>query len=250
MSLILEALRRSEAERRRGQTPDLLSDIVPASRTARAAPRNWSVIAALAAAAAITLFTVLWWLRSPVRPHSSTVVPTEPANAVAEVTSPAPSTRAPQSQPNLQPPAPVVLRPLKPPTRTASQKIPPVAAPALSPARGTAPATARDVESGPPSISAPLAVASTAPATESASAFASADVPLKLSDLSAEERQQLPALKVSMHMWAPDAGNRFAIIDGTRVNEGDRIGDALIEAIHQDSVVLSWRGRHIRLPIR
>lgn len=110
-------------------------------------------------------------------------------------------------------------------------------------------ATARIVESSPLSNVAPAEVEST-PAAESASPFASADVPLKLSDLSAEDRQQLPALKVSMHMWAPDAGNRFAIIDGTRVNEGDRIGDALIEGIQRDSVMLAWRGRHIRLPIR
>jgi general secretion pathway protein B len=83
-----------------------------------------------------------------------------------------------------------------------------------------------------------------------ASVFASPDAPVKLSDLSAEDREQLPILKVSMHMWSPEAGNRFAIIDGTRVNEGDRVGEATIEAIRQDSVMLSWRGRQIRLPIR
>jgi hypothetical protein len=67
-------------------------------------------------------------------------------------------------------------------------------------------------------------------------------VPLRLADLSSEERQQLPALKVSMHMWAPAAGDRFAIIDGTRVNEGDRLGDATVESIQNDGVMLAWRG--------
>lgn len=76
------------------------------------------------------------------------------------------------------------------------------------------------------------------------------DVPLRLADLSSEERQQLPALKVSVHMWAPDGAHRFAIIDGTRVHEGDRIGDATVEAIEQDGVLLAWRGQRIRLPIR
>ena len=51
-------------------------------------------------------------------------------------------------------------------------------------------------------------------------------------------------------MWASEATNRFAIIDGTRVNEGSRVGQATVEAIEQDAVVLSWRGRRIRLPIR
>jgi general secretion pathway protein B len=53
-----------------------------------------------------------------------------------------------------------------------------------------------------------------------------------------------------MHMWAPDAAHRFVIIDGARANEGDRIGDAMVEAIQPDSVLLEWRGRKIRLPIR
>jgi general secretion pathway protein B len=80
--------------------------------------------------------------------------------------------------------------------------------------------------------------------------FTSEVGPLRLADLSSDERQQLPALKVSMHMWASDAANRFAIIDGTRVNEGDRLGPATVEAIEQDGVLLSWQGRRIRLPIR
>ena len=89
-----------------------------------------------------------------------------------------------------------------------------------------------------------------APASTNTPAFASPDAPVKLGDLSSEDRAQLPTLKVSMHMWSPDAGSRFAIIDGTRVNEGDRVGEATIEAIQQDSVMLSWHGRQIRLPIR
>jgi general secretion pathway protein B len=40
MSLILEALRKSEAERRRGESPDLRTELPPvASRRAIAAPR-------------------------------------------------------------------------------------------------------------------------------------------------------------------------------------------------------------------
>lgn len=269
MSLILEALRRSEAERRRGQTPDLLSDIVPASRAAHAGPRNRNIMAALAAASAVSLLAVAWWLRSP---PQSPIIPSQRVETTAEAPSPAPSTAppssaipstiaastaarstvAPQARPAFQPPAPLAPPPLQPPARATTQprEIPRPAAPAMQAPQNDGQATARMGESGALSNAAPAAVEPTIPAPEAASPFASADVPLKLSDLSAEDRQQLPALKVSMHMWAPDAGNRFAIIDGTRVNEGDRIGDALIEGIQRDSVMLAWRGRHIRLPIR
>jgi general secretion pathway protein B len=140
---------------------------------------------------------------------------------------------------------------LKPPASA-----PPVAATtdapaATTPNRTPAPATMEPE----PALPTPAQVASIeqpAPPSTPATApvFASPDAPVKLSDLSAEDREQLPVLKVSMHMWSPDAGNRFAIIDGMRVNEGDRVGEATIEAIRQDSVMLSWRGRQIRLPIR
>ncbi len=73
---------------------------------------------------------------------------------------------------------------------------------------------------------------------------------MALSDLSAGERQQLPPLKVSMHLWDSNSADRFAIVDGTRVGEGDRIGDAFVESITRDGLVLAWNGRRLRLQIR
>ncbi len=73
---------------------------------------------------------------------------------------------------------------------------------------------------------------------------------LQLADLSAEQRRQLPPLKMSMHMWNQDPARRFVIIDGARLGEGDRIGDAVIDRITADSVVLDWNGRRLRLSLR
>ncbi len=73
---------------------------------------------------------------------------------------------------------------------------------------------------------------------------------LRLADLSAEQRQQLPPLKISMHMWNDAPAQRFVIIDGNRLAEGDRIGDAVLEAIRADGVVLNWNGRRLKLAIR
>ena len=63
MSLSLEALRKSEAERRRGQTPDLLTDAIPVAPAARRAPPNWTVLLPVIGAALITLLLVVWCLR-------------------------------------------------------------------------------------------------------------------------------------------------------------------------------------------
>lgn len=257
MSLILEALRKSEAERRRGQTPDLLTDALPVALVARRRTPNWPVLLPVAGAALITLLLVLWWLRpSAERVPDGTAAndasldaqtgnepastPLDAATVQAPPDLPAPAIRssAPSATPaTLTPPAPAPVASATDPAATTQAPTPPPAEAKPATALPT-PAQVASLEPLPPPVSA------------NTPAFASPDAPVKLSDLSAEDRAQLPTLKVSMHMWAPDAGSRFAIIDGARVNEGDRVGEAMVEAIQPDSVMLSWRGRQVRLPIR
>ena len=76
------------------------------------------------------------------------------------------------------------------------------------------------------------------------------DDALSLSDLTPDERKALPPLKLSMHLWNDDASRRFVILDGNRLREGDRDGDAVVTAITTDGVLLDWNGRRIRLSIR
>jgi general secretion pathway protein B len=88
-----------------------------------------------------------------------------------------------------------------------------------------------------------------APATIVAAAAPSAQSPaMPLSDLPVSQREKLPPLRMSMHMWAPT--QRFAIIDGARVSEGDRVGDAVVEAITSDGVILAWQGQRLHVPVR
>ena len=264
MSLILEALRKSEAERRRGQTPDLLTDALPVAPTTRRAPPNWTMLLPVMGAALITLLLVVWWLRPSAGPVSNDAA-RDPSvdgatTATQELPATSPSTTSNvQAQPSLSPPVIRSPAPAAPPaTLTPPVAVPPAAtaAPPATPATVRAPASAlaTDVAEPRPALPGPAQVASleqpSAPVSTNTPAFASPDAPVKLADLSSEDRAQLPTLKVSMHMWSPDAGSRFAIIDGTRVNEGDRVGEATIEAIQPDSVMLSWHGRQIRLPIR
>lgn len=52
-----------------------------------------------------------------------------------------------------------------------------------------------------------------------------------------------------MHMWSPDPAQRFAILDGQRVAEGDRLGSAVVERIEPDGIILAAEGRRVRLPL-
>ena len=78
-----------------------------------------------------------------------------------------------------------------------------------------------------------------------------ADEPVlqSLADLGADERNGLPTLKVSMHVYADNPARRFMIIDGQRVGEGARLADGVILVrIRRDGAELDVHGRRLLLP--
>ena len=87
---------------------------------------------------------------------------------------------------------------------------------------------------------------SASPATAPANAADESLPPISVLD--AMDRAALPALKLSMHVFADEPGKRFAIIDGQRVTEGATLGNAVVVAIRRDGVVLDVNGRRVLLP--
>ena len=71
-----------------------------------------------------------------------------------------------------------------------------------------------------------------------------------MSELDPQSRRALPPLRLTMHMWNDDPGKRFVILDGQRLSEGDHAGEAVIESIRRDGVLLDWNGRKLLLPLR
>ena len=224
MSLILDALRKSEAERRRGQLPALALELPPAP-SRRAPARAWwialPVMAALAAAA---------WLAA-----GSMDAPAPGASAGDAEPTPAPADAARRVARPVAPPVTVRTAPALPRDAVRDERPAPRATgPAPAPAHAPAPMRPVPLPAGPPPAVAATPDASTV---------------LALADLSPAERRALPPLKLSMHMWSPDAARRFAIVDGQRLVEGDRIGNAVVERIEPDGVVLASDGRLVRVPL-
>ena len=212
MSLILDALKKSEAERLRGQTPTLLSPMAAAPRHARASEKSRLPLQVLIVLLIIALILGYFYTKTP-----ATSSPPALAPAVNKESRPVPAMIDP---PVVAAPKPAAIKP------AAS---PPVAVVTPSPIVPTAT----------PQISqAPASIPEAAPTTRMAS----------LSELPTEQRQQLPTLKLSMHVYSPEASKRFAIIDGQRVNEGSVLGTAVVEKIRQDGVVLSVQGQSYLLP--
>jgi general secretion pathway protein B len=235
MSLILEALRKSEAERRRGMAPDLHAEQSPLHVTRPAALPAW----AWWLLACAFLLAAAWLLRGLLPLQAIPATPTPGAVATTVATTP-PGEHA-ATQPRFRSPPPATI---------------PTTSPAAAAPRQPA-ATAADTVPVSAGASPAVAAAPLPPAPEPASPAPSAvprpaptDAPLRLSDLSAEERKSLPPLKLSMHLWNPDPAQRFVILDGNRVGEGDRVGDMVVATITADGVELDWNGRRLQVPIR
>lgn len=275
MSLILEALRKSEAERRRGQAPDLRVELPPAPAT-RAAPASvWRRVAVmLALLLPAGWLARAWWPAPPpaAPPHTSTATPAPTRDAPP--TAPAPLAAVPAAATAATAPATTPARPAaassasaagvapstSPPTSTststsavaatsaATTGVAPSTPPSTSAAAATTAAPAAPAPAAPPSATPPASLPAPPLPAQPASA-AAIDTSLPLSTLSVEERRALPPLKLSMHLWNPDPARRFVILDGQRAGEGDRIGAAVVAAITREGVVLDWNGRRLRLPL-
>jgi general secretion pathway protein B len=249
MSLILEALRKSEAERRRAQAPDLFAPAQVAVAPARRAPLAWLAGGGTLALVVVALLLVRAFAPTPeqARPANAGTATDPPADArpaqaiSAPATPTAPTSTAPRLLPaEEKPPAAVADASPSGPVPQAGNADAAIAtttggevaeaAPAAEPVAPPPPAPAASVPEPPPA--------------------ADAGAPMRLSELGSEARRQLPPLKLTMHMWNEAAERRFVILDGHRLAEGDRIGALRVAEIRRDGVLLDWNGQRLELPLR
>lgn len=252
MSLILEALRKSEAERRRGEVPGLRVELPPLAPRARRGMPAWAWFAlAGVAVAAVLAFVALRGVdpapADPIRGAAAgnddgtgagatapaaaqdTAAPTDTLPRVERIVAPAPGpARGPAQPPAVVDATPAPTPGATPRANTGVADIPRVAVP-------PAPAPA---DPPPPR-----------PAAATPAPLPANDLP-RIAELPASQRERLPALKMTMHMWNADPARRFVIVDGRRLVEGDRVGEATVRTIDADGVVLDLDGQPLRLPLR
>ena len=249
MSLILEALRKSEAERRRAQAPDLFAPAQVAVAPARRLPPAWVLAggALLALVAAWLLARGLW----PTSEDRDPAVVLKSTDATTSLPRPA-ATPVPSNTRTPEQPTPRLLPTPAPLPAAVVDATAPAPTPRPDDANVTRAVVAGDdvVETIPAPIRQP---ASPLPAAEEPAPTPGGDdsaPPMRLSELAADARRQLPPLKLTMHMWNEAADRRFVILDGRRLAEGDRIGAAQVAEIRRDGVILDWNGQRLELPLR
>jgi general secretion pathway protein B len=251
MSLILEALRKSEAERRLGSAPDVLTPM-PVMH-APAARRPWALLA-ICATTLIAGTAWVWWSLHATPPRAQPVVLAQPARFAVDATSAA--TAAPirdggnqasartlpadRLQARIPPPLPLPTALKRPAEAQVAGPDPSRSVSSQSTTKAEAALAATPAQTNPQTL----------PATTPVPAAATDDPALlSVSDLSASERSALPALTVTMHVYADSPAQRFMIVDGQRVGEGGRLGEGIVIVhIRHDGAEIDAHGRHLLLP--
>ncbi|HSN00937.1 MAG TPA: general secretion pathway protein GspB [Rudaea sp.] len=279
MSLILEALKKSEANRRLGQAPDLGTPFTPARR--ERSPL-WALLVIVA-----SLGAGLWWWFGRAAPAPVSAKP--PVSAAPAQNPATPLRHAEQARsaparkigPVIQDPmaaGPVsssrnakrqavqvkqedqrifgAQRPLAPaPDNAIARRI---ALSAKHRPREQAPGVARIA---PPAPALPTRAPKSADmrgytpppqphpeTTPAAAAPPKLDMPTYY-DLPFATRKALPQLSLSMHVYTADPKQRFVILDGARMVEGDTTPDSMtLREIRPDGVVLEFQGQRFFFP--
>ncbi|MCC5793833.1 MAG: general secretion pathway protein GspB [Chromatiales bacterium] len=214
MSIILDALRKSEDERQQGRPPRL-ADVRQAARP-QSSWRWWPLLMVGVLLLNLLLLMLLLRDRAPASPPPGAVAP-----AVPEITRLAPPA-APADE--LREVRPLAREPLPRTPQATSARAPQPAARAPG---GAAAAPAR-----------PAAVL-----TELEPELPSA------ADLVARGRLNIPELTLELHVYAEEAGRRLVFINGSRYREGDRLQEGpLLEAVTASGAVLRHEGERFLLP--
>lgn len=227
MSYILDALRKSEQERRPGSALGMIrkdpgpATLPPRSIALYAAP----VLGAVALAVGSYLLIARPFASAPAM-HAET----PPASTSAASPSPAPKEAepaAPVSAPKVAAAPPVTKAPTPPPVRDLVEQT-----------RMTPKPTPRP--HAPTAISASVPVAAPAPIAN--------DVRL-LRVMPPDFQRSLPEMVVNIHVYAANQAERILYINNRQYQAGDKVrDDVVVEEIVEDGAVLNFRGQRFKLP--
>lgn len=233
MSFILDALRKSDAERQRAATPGLADVRYARPETSR---RNvWLPVLVLVLAANAVFLGIQWFGR-------------EPAPAAPPIAAPAP-------QPGGESPAADAIRPL---AREADLPGTDVeaefgAARVAGPEPVPAPVVVEAAEPAPPTpvVADDPAAEVPEPAPAAPSRIVPGDDLPTAEELMARGGLNVPLLNLDLHVYSDAPAGRFVVINARKYKEGTQTAEGpTVETITADGVILSNQGRRFTLSRR
>ena len=231
MSYILDALRRSDLQRRRGSAPTLLAVQEPPLERRRPGLLAYGLLAAVLLGAGIVIGWLRPWQSEPParvrpetvsRPIESKPLSSQPLQSTAE-TAPAPLEMAPQSKPELK------LQDAKPPK--------PKRIPKLELSKPGAENPGREADASTPKTSG-------APTVDTAAADAANEkTVISMAELPSPVRAELPAITISVHAYSGEPAGRLLGVGSRILREGDFLAPGLqLVEITPDGMVLDYKG--------
>jgi general secretion pathway protein B len=251
MSYILEALRKSDAERERGTVPDLhAQSLTLAGADDAAGPSQGRLWLWLAAGAGLLLVFVLAWR------FSARDVPPMPAAAPAQLPvqalSPPPAVSTPPAVAAAIASAALPAQTPMPTLAVAPQASPtpvPTAKPKPTPTlESDVKAARKPVPRARAKVPAPVpAVVTTEP--KPAASPPPERVP-PLNELPDELRRQVPVMVIGGSVYSPQPARRMLIVNGQIYREGSPVAPELkVEQIGTKAAVFSIRGKRFEVPL-
>jgi general secretion pathway protein B len=226
MSLVLEALRRQQAD-----TDPAAAVTLALAADQRKRQRTWVVLLTLAL---LLNAAVLAWL---FRDRLFGIAIQE-----AAIVEPLPGPASAPTADDTAPTAPGAAGAAAAPTAPGDSPITSAASPS--------PPTPLPAAAAGPGASAPAAIAPPTPATVYPEVPAARIFErIAFGSLPPEARSRFPGIVISTHVYAEDPALRAIVANGTRLQEGDRVAGLLIREIREDGVVLEFEPYLVEVPV-
>ena len=249
MSYILDALKKAEQERKRGKTPNFMTE--HEDREDKPKRRVWlyAMLVFLAAAGSVG-----WFLGSD-KTSSAPAVPQQTAPVTMNTSAqpqPPPSSAPASENPTAAPPAQVTETAA--PAKTAIPQTEKRDVPVAKQAAGTS-RVDKDSRIKKAASAADLSRSSQSAQEAAKPAGVKKTVPgnliYSISELPDEIRQGLPALSISTHIYSQEKSERLASINGHIGREGQEIMSGIaLESITPDGAVLRYQGYKFKVNLK
>lgn len=245
MSYILDALRKSDEQRRRGTTPTLLTAQAAALAPPRRKPLSYWMLGGALLVAGVAIGTLQPWKSAQHAPAPASAPLAAPA---ASAPAPAPVVPAAPAAKVQEPAAPI--RKAVPPARAAATPAPAAKPPGEVDAEAQADTKARARRSP----REPVAAIAKSPPKSSAGSAAGAppEQPIvRFSELPVEVQMEIPKLQITVHAYSPVPRERLVGINDLLLREGGSVSpDLKLEQITPDGMVMTYKGYRFRRGVR